>query len=256
MKALPERMFSRITNLKKLDISENYMITLSTKVLLPLRKLERIELRNDYWKCNAEFATVESWIVSRGITYQKQCKRNGPKMSEKIISIVTPEKADVDVNQVWNITNPNFTSPTTEIPPKILTPYEKFDKDFSSVQAFVIGLELGLAIGIVGTYVWLRKFCQCGQLNCLLPQTRRQRRRIQRIRDGDMRNLLWSNVISPDTETPPSFRRQLSVPDGNPPYPTYGVPIVREAGLQVDAIRLPDRAETPPPPYHECRVEI
>lgn len=258
IKSLPDRLFTRLPNLKKLDISENYMITLNTKVLVPLRKLERIELRNEYWKCDSDFIDVESWIASKSISYQKQCNKKALKMSEKMISIVSVEKEDVDVNDVWNITTPakNITVPVIET--TTLTPFEKFDKEFSSMQAFIIGLELGLAIGVVGTYIWLRKFCHCGQLNCIRPQTGRQRRRAQRVRDNDMRtNLLWSNVISPDLDTPPSYRRHPSLPDRSPPFPTYGVPVVSEAAaLQVDAIRLPDRGETPPPPYHECRINI
>lgn len=233
------------------------MVSLTTEVLRPLRRLERLELRNDYWQCNPDFIAIESWIISRRITYEKQCKRKSPKMFDKIISAVTPEKEDVDVNDVWNVTFENNTSLVT--PPEPTTPMstmEKFDKEFSSIQAFIIGLEIGLAIGIVGTYIWLRKFCKCGQMDCTRPQTRRQVRRAQRA-DADMRtNLLWSNIINPDLETPPLYRRQLSLPERSPPFPTYGLPGVVEAGLQVDAIRLPDRSETPPPPYHECRINI
>lgn len=233
------------------------MVSLTTEVLRPLRRLERLELRNDYWQCNPDFIAIESWIISRRITYEKQCKRKSPKMFDKIISAVTAEKEDVDVNDVWNVTFENNTSLVT--PPEPTTPMstmEKFDKEFSSIQAFIIGLEIGLAIGIVGTYIWLRKFCKCGQMDCTRPQTRRQVRRAQRA-DADMRtNLLWSNIINPDLETPPLYRRQLSLPERSPPFPTYGLPGVVEAGLQVDAIRLPDRSETPPPPYHECRINI
>lgn len=256
MKALPERLFTRLPNLKKLDLSENYVVTLSTQVLAPLRKLQRIELRNDYWKCTADFMAAETWIMSRGITYQKQCRHLAPKMSEKMISLVVPvEKKEVNVYDVWNITSP--APDTVQVQPSTpLTPFEKFDKEFSAFQAFILGVEIGLAVGIVATYIWLRQFCSCGQLTCLRPQ-RRQNRRMQRRRDGDMRaGLLWSNVISPDLETPPSSRRQHPSPEGGPPFPSYGVPVAREAALQVDAIRLPDRPETPPPPYHECRINI
>lgn len=256
IKALPNRLFNRLPNLRKLDLSENYVVSLNTEVLLPLRKLERIELRNEYWQCNPDFIAVETWISSRGITYEKQCKKMGPKMSEKMISIVpTIEKVEVDLSDVWNITtDKNDTAPDQPTTP--LTPFEKFDKEFSSLQAFVIGIEIGLAIGVVGTYIWLNKFCTCGALSCR-PQTRRQRRRRMQRLDGDMRtNLLWSTIVNPDLETPPSYRRQLSLPDRSPPFPTYGLPGVTEAPLQIDAIRLPNRAETPPPPYNDCRINI
>lgn len=234
------------------------MVSLTTEVLRPLRRLERLELRNDYWQCNPDFLAIESWIISKRITYEKQCKRKLPKMSEKIISAVTPEKEAVDVNDVWNVLFENNTAIVTPQPTTPMTTLEKFDKEFSSIQAFIIGIEIGLAIGIVGTYIWLRAFCKCGQLDCTRPQTRRQRRRAQRA-EGDMRtNLLWSNVINPDLETPPLYRRQLSLPETSPPLPTYGLPGVVEAGLRVDAIRLPipDRSETPPPPYNECRINV
>lgn len=231
------------------------MVSLNTEVLRPLRRLQRLELRNEYWQCNPDFIALETWIVSHGITYDKQCKRKMPKMSEKMVSLVTPEKKIVDVQEVWNMTvKKNVTFPPHPTIP--LTPFQKFDTEFSSVQAFIIGLEVGLAIGIVGTYIWLRSLCKCAKLNCTRPETRRQRRRAQRV-DGDMRtNLLWSNVINPDMETPPLFRRQLILPDRSPPISTYGLPGVVEARLQVDAIRLPDRSETPPPPYNECRINI
>lgn len=253
IKALPERMFNRLPNLKKLDLSHNYMVTLNTEVLQPLPKLERVELRNEYWKCDPPFIAAESWIVSHGIIYEKICKNRTPKMFEKIISAVTPEKEEIDVNNIWNITKDKndsvvpISKPTTP-----LTPFQKFDKEFSSFKALILGIEIGLGLGIVGTYIWLRSLCKCG--HCPRPKSRRERRRERRV-DAEVRNsLLWTTVIHPDLETPPVFRRQPSLPDENPPYPTYGLPSVVEAGLQIDAICLPDRAETPPPAYSECRM--
>lgn len=248
-------MFKRLPNLKKLDLSENYMVTLSTEVLQPLHKLERLELKNEYWNCDAALIAVESWILSQEITYEQICKKRMPKMFEKIISAVTPEKEEVDVNDVWNIkTNKNDSVAPIPKPKTPLTPFQKFDKEFSSFQALILGMEIGLGIGIVMTYIWLSSFCKCGRLRCARPKSRRERRREQRA-DADLRrSLLWTTVIHPDLETPPVFRRQLSLPDGSPPYPTYGLPGVVEAGLQIDAVRLPDRAETPPPAYNECRM--
>ncbi|KAJ0182385.1 hypothetical protein K1T71_001754 [Dendrolimus kikuchii] len=254
MKSLPDRMFTRLPDLKKLDLSENYVLSITTKVLQPLRKLQRLELRNDYWQCNRDFIAVETWILSKNIVYEKQCKELLPKMSEKIISAVTVNRKEIDLSKVWNITAAKNETHIEE-PKKPLTPLEKFDKEFSALQAFAIGLEIGLGLGIVGTYVWLRRFCYCSRMNCARPETRRQRRR--RRLEGDMRaNLLWSTVINPDLETPPLFRRQASSPERHAPLPTYGLPVTEAAPLHVDAIRLPDRSETPPPPYNECRINI
>lgn len=254
MKNLPDRMFTRLPNLRKLDLSENYFLSITMEVLQPLRRLQRLELRNEYWQCNRDSMAVESWILSKNIEYEKQCKRKLPKMSEKMISDVPVVGKEVDLNKVWNITvEKNKTY--VEEPKKPLTPLEKFDQEFSALQAFAIGLEIGLGVGVVGTYIWLRRFCYCGRLNCTRPETRRQRRR--RRLEGDMRtNLLWSTVINPDTETPPLFRRQMSLPERHAPVLTYGLPIAETAPLQVDAVRLPDRSETPPPPYNECRINI
>lgn len=177
-------------------------------------------------------------------------------MSEKMISVVVEEKKEVDVNEIWNITTVKNDTAVEETN-KPVTPFQKFDQDFSAVKAFILGIEIGLAIGIVGTYVWLNRFCTCRGLRCTRPQTRRQRRRRMQRFDGDMRtNLLWTSVVNPDLETPLSFRRQLSLPDRSAPFPTYGLPGVTEAPLQIDAIRIPDRSETPPPPYHDCRINI
>lgn len=256
IKTLPPRLFNRLPNLRKLDLSENYVTSLKTEVLIPLRKLERIELRNEHWLCNSDFKALEEWIAFRGITYQKQCKKRVPQMSEKMISVVVEEKKEVDVNEIWNITTVKNDTAVEETN-KPVTPFQKFDQDFSAVKAFILGIEIGLAIGIVGTYVWLNRFCTCRGLRCTRPQTRRQRRRRMQRFDGDMTtNLLWTSVVNPDLETPLSFRRQLSLPDRSAPFPTYGLPGVTEAPLQIDAIRIPDRSETPPPPYHDCRINI
>lgn len=167
-------------------------------------------------------------------------------MFEKMISTLPIEKEAVDIEKVWNISRTNNTlaeEKTNKTEP--LTPYQKFDRDFSAVQAFVIGVEVGLALGIVGTYVWLRNFCSCSRTICTRRRTRSRRR--QRM-EGDMRaNLLWN---SPELDSPPYYRRQLSLPERSPPFPGTGI-----AGLQVDAIRV-DRAETPPPPYVECRLNV
>lgn len=228
------------------------MVTLKTEVLQPLQKLQRIELKNDYWQCDPPFIAVESWILSHGITYEQICKEKRPRMFEKIISAVT-EREEVDVNDVWNITtNKNDSVVPVLKPTTPLTPFQKFDKEFSSFQALILGMEIGLGLGIVGTYIWLRSFCRCSKWSCTRPKSRRERRRERRADAEIRRSLLWTTVIHPDMETPPVFRRQLS--DEISPYPTYGLPGVVEAGLQIDAVRLPDRAETPPPAYNECRM--
>lgn len=230
------------------------MVSLSLEVIRPLRKLNRLVLRNDHLKCSPDFIAIETWIVSHDIKYTKQCQKKVPKMFEKMVSAVVEEEI-VDVNDVWNMTQTKNVTVPAVIPKKPLTPFEKFDKEFPASQAFIIGLEIGLAIGVVGTYIWLRSFCRFSRVNCTRP--RRQRRRMQRVADADMRaNLLWSTVINPDLETPPSFRREISLPDGSAPFPAYGVSSVREPAIQADAIRLPSRSETPPPPYNECRINI
>ncbi|CAK1540187.1 unnamed protein product [Leptosia nina] len=231
IKFLPDRLFSRLPNLRKLDLSENYMVTLSLDVLRPLRKLTRLELRNDYWQCNANFIATETWIVTRGIAYEKKC-RTHPKMSEKMISLVRDRKP-LDIDDIWNITANNATDKGNDTKP--LTPFQKFDRNFSALQAFVIGLELGLAIGIVATYMWLRRVCA---FSCRRPQIR-EGRRVRR--EGDMRNRLLWNAINTDVETPPIYRRQVPVPSA--PFRT-----------QPRQVPTPERAETPPPPYQECRL--
>ncbi|KAM3967833.1 uncharacterized protein ACR2FA_011371 [Aphomia sociella] len=247
IKSFPSRIFTRLPNLKKLDLSENYVITFSTEVLKPLHKLTKLELRNDYLKCSPEFNDVETWILSHDISYTKHCRKL-PKMSEKIISAVV-ESEPVDVNDVWNVTETvkeNSTVPV--VTNRTLTPFEKFDKDFSAIQALIMGLEIGLGVGIVGTYIWLRKCCTV-RVPCTRPQTGRQRRRAQRVAEADMRaSLLWTSITNPDLETPPQLRRELSLPDGPVSFRAYRV--------AVDTVRLPDRSETPPPPYHECRFNV
>lgn len=219
-------------------------MTISLDVLRPLRKLNRLELRNDYWQCNANFIAVETWIVSRGITYEKFCKKILPKMSEKITSMVEIERKPLDINRIWNITNNNttlFTSVRNDT--EQLTPFQKFDRNFSALQAFVIGLEIGLAIGIVATYAWLRRVCAL-PFGCRRPENRRERRRFRR--EGDMRNhLLWNAVVHTNMETPPIYRRQV-LPVASAPFNTQPSS-TRDGSTE-------DRSETPPPPYHECRL--
>lgn len=232
------------------------MITFNTELLRPLRKLEKLELANEYWTCSPEFIAVESWIISRGITYELLCQNKGPKMFEKIVSAVTPEEEEVDDDYVFPYLTPKNDPVETVTTPKTpLTPFQKFDREFSSFQAFILGMEIGLGVGIVATYICLRVVCKCGTWNWTRPKTRRERRRQQRIADTDATSsLLWTTIINPDLETPPIYRRQL-LAEENSPYPTYGLPSLVEAGLQIDAIRLPDnRAETPPPAYNDCHV--
>lgn len=245
IKSLPERLFNRLPNLKKLDLSENYMVTFNLDVIRPLRKLDRIELRNDYWQCNPDFIAVETWITSHNIKYEKKCTKKLPKMSEKMISLV-PNRDAVDIVKVWNVTvEKNNTIEDKTNKTLLLTPFQKFDRDFSAVQAFIIGLEIGLTIGAFVTYIWLMGCCSFRSC-CKSDQARHRRRQ----RDGDMRtNLLWSHVSNPDFDTPPFYRRELSLPDRAPPFQSYGA-----AGLHVDAIRIEDRSETPPPPYNDCRL--
>lgn len=252
IKALPDRMFTRLPNLRKLDLSENYAMTMDINLLKPIKKLERMELENEYWKCTKDFMAVESWIVNKGVIYKKQCKKLTSKMFEKMISMDVNE-TEVDTNDVWNITNVKYNITRPKM--KELTPLQKFDKEFPSIQAFILGLEIGLAIGILGAYIWLRNICKCRGFKWTRPETRRQRLRRERVAENDMNaNLLWANANNPNLETPPPFRRQFSLPIVSE-LPTYGLHSIREASELFDVVR-PGRVETPPPPYNECRVQL
>ncbi|XP_041975475.1 leucine-rich repeat-containing G-protein coupled receptor 6 [Aricia agestis] len=253
IKFLPPRLFNRLPNLKKLDLSENYFVTFNIDIIRPLMKLERIELRNDYLHCSPDIIAAETYIASQRIAYNKLCTKKLPKISEKMISMVT-EREPVNIDGIWNETSEkNRTEPVLQ-QNKTLTPFEKFDKDFSAFQAFVIGLEVGLAVGVVGTYVWLRRFCSCGQLNCIAPRRRRPRNRNDEVRT----NLLRNHFVNVDLETPPIFRREMPDrrapgPPTAPVYETISPRPTRDPPSMADVIRRP---ETPPPPYHECRLNI
>lgn len=248
-------MFTRLPNLRKLDLSENYMVAMDVEVLKPLTKLERIELESDYWRCTSEFMSVETWILSRKIVYRKQCKKMTSKMMDKMISAI-PNDKEVDVTSIWNITNVNKNLTKSQEKKKTLTPFQKFDRDFPATQSFILGLEVGLAIGILGTYIWLRSLCKCGKLSCARPVTRRQAQRRQRMAESDMNtNLLWANITNPNLETPPPLRRQSSLPEVFYPLPNCGLQSITEVSELYDVI-MPRRAETPPPPYDECRRQF
>ncbi|KAG7310502.1 hypothetical protein JYU34_003289 [Plutella xylostella] len=254
IKSLPPRLFNNLPNLRKLDLSENYMITLNTDVLKPMAKLNRLELESEYWQCNKDFIAVEDWISNHGITYDKICKKRQGKMSEKMIVMPPMPRKEVDIDTVWNVTEMDDVT-TAKLPTKKLTPLQKFDQDFPALQALIIGLELGLAIGIVGTYIWLRSLCKCRRLVCWSTPSRRERRRAARLADSDMStSLLWTTVLN--TDTPPTLRRELSLPDRAPPFPAYGLPgLARHLG-PVMAYHEDDRAETPPPAYTDCRINV
>lgn len=223
------------------------MITLHFDVLQPLKKIKRLKLQNDYWHCTAEFLKLEDWIKSRNIEYEVQCRKKLPKMFEKIISMQIEDRQDIDINKIWNLTEAaNKTKSTT--PKRKLTSFETFDEEFPAFKAFLLGLEVGLAVGIVGTFLWLRNVCKCGHLRCKKPQTRRQRRRVRL--DEIRTNLLW-NPPNSELDTPPPLRRQ-TLPDGGPPYPVYGLPGM--VPLRLTGFR--ERSESPPPPYNECRVSV
>lgn len=259
MKSLPDRMFVRLPNLRKLDLRDNYMITLNKEVLLPLKKLERLELKSSYWKCNKEFIALEEWILSQEVVYEKHC-RAMPKMFERMISVVSNETSEeVNVTDVWVIpktVDTNSTTITNNNNTKKLTPFETFEREFSSLQAFILGAEIGLGIGIVGTYLWLRRVCKCSAIKFRRIETRRQRMRRIRMENDMTANLLYITTPNPNLETPPSMRRDLSLPDFASAVPNYGLHSMREASALYDVIR-PGTCETPPPPYNECRrIEI
>lgn len=263
IKALEKRMFTRLPKLTKLDLSENYMVTMSLDVLNPIRKLEIIKLKNEYWRCTDEFRAVENWIVDKGITYSKQCKPIMPKMSEKIIMSDNESNTQVtvDTKDVWNIPKPNDNNISLQNKSTNLSGFERFNKEFPALQAFILGLEIGLGLGIVIAYIWLQNVWKCGKLNCRmrLPETRRQRLRRQRIAENDLNaNLLWGNTVNPDLQTPPTIRRRSSLPDivgASRMSSNFGLTGMREASAIFDVIR-PGRPETPPPPYNECRIQF
>ncbi|XP_077287648.1 uncharacterized protein LOC143912248 [Arctopsyche grandis] len=208
---LPKNVFQELPKLTELDLRGNYMIGLKINIFESMKNLRFLNLNNNSWHCNNEFVRLEEWLLVNKVKYQLQCKLNVKKFEEikMLSSSDTIEDEEQNLDELWIIEDKSEKRDDeiekAEIDDTFLMLYN--DRVPSLISLF-IGFQVGIVMGILGTYCWMAKLYKCKKI--VLPN-RRHIRRLQRMHQNEINdNLLWNFIQEERFATPPSTRRHLS----------------------------------------------
>lgn len=112
------KIFSQIRNLRKLDLSDNLLITISTASFNNLPKLKWINLERNRWACDGFMENVLKWFKQKMITVKiNVCPYKKPVKFEKMQEMPTTPKpqSEIDISSLWMTNkNPKNTSPSIQ----------------------------------------------------------------------------------------------------------------------------------------------
>lgn len=258
------------------------MIGLKINIFEPTKNLRFLNLNNNNWHCSDEFEQLEEWLSDKKIEYQNQCKPVLKKFEE--IKLLYPSKTsedeEQDLDELWMVENESEKTDDkigkAEIDETFLMLY---NERVPSLISLLIGFQIGIVLGILGTYCWMAKLYKCNKP--VLPN-RRHIRRLQRMNRNDVRdNLLWNIMQEESYATPPIARRQLSSFHSNLPLHTTNIEstnsiqaeipdsqeinLIQRNRIQTDPstqnirrqnYEQENRPDTPPPTYNDCLRDV
>ncbi|XP_003703999.2 uncharacterized protein LOC100876618 [Megachile rotundata] len=212
---LPQNTFNGLANIRRLDLSYNLMIQMSSMVLQPLQRLKKISLEGNPWSCNKPMFDLQVDLEKRNIQFKRICGADKPKMFEKMIIApqqLHPKPSNRPSNRFQSPSNrstqmkhPNLDTNTPSIcennGQEIHS--DAYGKHFSSYWLLLIGFITGVACGMFGCYVWLSGAFRCNRRFSFREQ------RVSRLFDWYLHDYIeressWSWMESrPDTPPPP-----------------------------------------------------
>ncbi|KYM95172.1 PREDICTED: leucine-rich repeat-containing protein 52-like [Cyphomyrmex costatus] len=169
---VPADTFIGLSRLRTLDLSNNLLIQLDTVALETLQFLRRLSIEGNPWTCDKLTFDLQIYLMRKNIQYHAICVKNvEPKKFEKMI-VYNPQVKykkhrpliNLNSNIMENMTNKHFTStPGRENACATTTNESNFMKMLNSISPYwflIAGFILGIASGMISSYVWItRKIC-------------------------------------------------------------------------------------------------
>lgn len=200
--------FAGLQQLRKLDLSNNFMIQIDFREFQSLPFLREINLDGNPWSCGST-KHLQSYLEGRKIKFNPPCVSANKKF-EKMIDASSQRHGDSKEPEIdqrpenaW-ITDPPAVTTIKEIcrnetPSKAGSTDELFAAlaTISPVWIFAVGFSLGLVTSMLGTYIWVTgTMCAC---KC--PKIRRRDR--ARILDNNSQRISLLGPTCPGTPPPP-----------------------------------------------------
>ncbi|XP_031844686.1 uncharacterized protein LOC116432244 [Nomia melanderi] len=178
---LPPDTFNGLTRLRRLDLSNNLMIQMSSAVLQTLHFLKKISVEGNPWLCNRVVQDLHTYLVHKNIEFSVICGKKYPKKFEKIVIAPAIKKPTYHQSIIANATvvvtqktEPEVTKPLDDREKSIYKTVAKETNIISLYWFLVIGFILGIATGMVSSYIWLSgKYTQCWRRDNFLNDTQR-----------------------------------------------------------------------------------
>lgn len=256
---LPNKIFDKLPNLKELDLNGNYLTQLSTPVISTLSNLRQINLQDNLWICNDAFNEFQNWLDSHNIEHQRQC--GATHKFEKLLNFEDSEIksreetewSEETLDEIWTRDIPHSDEETVSVEPESFLML--YNERVPSIISLLIGFQLGLVLGILGTYCWVKRLYKCKPIRLTNHRRLRRMRRQQLVEDTQL--LSWNTSFNENFMTPPTPRRMIF--SDVPPRP----PIIEnqnptcEINRPVTSADAPgsERPETPPPTYKDCLTD-
>ncbi|OAD58946.1 Immunoglobulin superfamily member 10 [Eufriesea mexicana] len=231
---LPSDTFDGLTHVRRLDLSNNLMIQMSSNVVQTLHFLNKLSLEGNPWSCNKIMHELQTYLKHRNIEFDEVCsKKEYVQKFERMVVLPTTKSrdyhhsanADVFTEKTTSVTKPGSSSTLTNIN---LTMCEQMINQTYSVNPvhkflpfslLCLGFIFGISSGLVISYIWLSRKYPCCRRNrhherlndelIVSQEYSLLNSYLQGYRDSD-RNLIES---CPGTPPPPyrevMFRRSL-----------------------------------------------
>lgn len=285
---LPPNIFNELPNLKELDLYGNYLKKISVSIIEPLTKLKQINLQNNYWTCNTEFNEFENWLETRKIVHHYQCKpivkferlqnfediktesqdKNDELSSREENENEISSREEIDEFSLYEDNSDELCPPSepnkNDNKENMFTDYTflmLYNERVPSTISLLIGLQMGIVFGILGTYCWMGKLYKCKPIRLTNHRRLRRMRRQELIAHQQL--LSWNNTsFDENYMTPPTLRRSaLNTFNARPLNIIENQNSTSNLSCEIDipvtstaanTIPGPGRPETPPPTYKDC----
>ncbi|XP_046418959.1 leucine-rich repeat-containing protein 17-like isoform X4 [Neodiprion fabricii] len=216
--------FAGLKNLRKLDLSNNFMMQIDYREIEILPTLQVINLDNNPWSCG-DMKRLLSHLEDRSIVFDSPCNRSRKtggekpagrtmKKFEKMIDATRPQDQNQDRDREYGV----MLSPTitwiTDPPPPVIGAGNKsksetiIDRDgllhaladVSPLWIFAVGFSVGFVTSMLFTYIWVT-----GMISGCWRCPKIPRRNLGATRDNASQriSLLGGHPACPGTPPPP-----------------------------------------------------
>ncbi|XP_020718233.1 leucine-rich repeat-containing protein 19 isoform X2 [Bombus terrestris] len=231
---LPPDTFNGLTHVRRLDLSNNLMIQMSTIVVQTLHVLNKLSLEGNPWSCNKIMFELQTYLNTKNIEFDEVCgKKINVKKFEKMINLPTTSRsyhhlanASMLFDETKSVTEYNVSNTVKD---KNLSTCEQMINqthvvDYKPVVYWflLLGFILGISSGLFISYIWLSRMYLCNRRYSYHEQFNDELITSQRL---SLLDLYLQGLISSDrsliescpSTPPPQYRDVMLRPSLYPP---------------------------------------